>query len=216
MKKFINLYTILGVVFLFLFILLMILLNFDKSIISISGKEVGLSSINNLVTYKENENIDLITDIVMYLSFTVAIFEACLGLSQLVKRKSLFKVDKEILIFGISLIVLVALWLAFAYIIKINYRPLDNSELSFPSTHVLVVTFLGLASYFFINLKYNSALPKYISLFVAIVLISFVTIGRVAAGKHYITDSCGGLFLGLGLYFITFGIVNSLIINKEE
>lgn len=216
MKKFINLYTILGASFLFLFILLMILLAVDKSVITISGKEVGLSHINDWVNYKLNDNIDLMTDIILYLSFTVAIFEACLGILQLIKRKSLFKVDVEIIIFGVSLVIMVALWLIFSYIIKINYRPLDKDEVSFPSTHVFIVTFLALASHYFISLKYNSNIAKYISLFVAIVVIALVTIGRVAAGQHYITDSCGGLFLGLALYFITFGIVKVFINNKVE
>ena len=63
MKKFINLYTILGCSFLVLFIILMLLLNVDKAVIAESGQEVGLSHINNLVSYSYKENIDFMTDL---------------------------------------------------------------------------------------------------------------------------------------------------------
>ncbi|MBO5541982.1 MAG: hypothetical protein J5936_00935, partial [Acholeplasmatales bacterium] len=143
MKKFINLYTILGCSFLVLFIILMLLLNVDKAVIAESGQEVGLSHINNLVSYSYKDNIDTMTDLLMYVTFTVVVFEACLGLYQLITRKSLFKVDIEIIIFGIALVLMVALWLLFDYVIKINVRPTHKVEGSFPSTHVLITTFLA-------------------------------------------------------------------------
>ena len=51
MKKFLNIYNILGLSFLFLFIILMILLNADKAVIAGSGQPVGLSHINNYFKY---------------------------------------------------------------------------------------------------------------------------------------------------------------------
>lgn len=216
MKKFINLYTILGCASLFLFILLMILLNADKAVIAESGKEVGLSSINNLVKYSYKENLDLMTDLLFYVTFTVVVFEGCLGIIQLVTRKSLFKVDKEIIIFGISLVVMVVLWLVFDHLLKINVRPIDANEGSFPSTHVMMATFLALASHAFICMKYETRLPKYLSLVLAIIIISTITFGRVACGMHYITDVTGGLFMGLALYFITFGIIKGFKKDIEE
>jgi undecaprenyl-diphosphatase len=214
-KKFINLYTILGCSFLVLFIILMLLLNVDKAVIAESGKEVGLSHINNLVSYSYKENIDFMTDLLMYITFTVVVFEAGLGLYQLIKGKSLFKVDIEIIIFGIALVVMVALWLLFDYVIKINVRPTHEAEGSFPSTHVLITTFLALASHAFICYQYENKFAKYGSLLIAVSIIALVLFGRVASGMHYITDVTGGLFLGLALYFCTFGIIK-VFKAKEE
>ena len=215
MKKFINLYTILGCSFLVLFIILMLLLNVDKAVIAESGQEVGLSHINNLVSYSYKDNIDTMTDLLMYVTFTVVVFEACLGLSQLITRKSLFKVDIEIIIFGIALVLMVALWLLFDYVIKINVRPTHKVEGSFPSTHVLITTFLALASHGFICFAYENKIAKYGSLLLAISMIAIVLFGRVASGMHYITDVTGGLFLGLAFYFFTFGIIK-VFKAKEE
>lgn len=216
MKKLVNLYTILGFSFLVLFIILMLLLNVDKAVIAESGKEVGLSHINNLVSYSYKDNIDTMTDLLMYVTFTVVVFEGCLGIYQLVTRKSLFKVDIEIIIFGIALVVMVGLWLLFDYVIKINIRPTHEEEGSFPSTHVLITTFLALSSHAFICFVYDNKIAKYGSLLFAISIIAIVLFGRVASGMHYITDVTGGLFLGLALYFITFGLIKVFRKPKEE
>ncbi len=215
MKKFINLYTILGCSFLFLFILLIILLNVDKAVIAESGKEVGLSHINNIVSYKYNENVDFMSDLLFYITFTVVIFEAGLGLYQLIKKKSLFKVDIEIIIFGVSLVLMAAIWLLFDYVLKINVRPTHEDKGSFPSTHVFITTYLALASHAFICYRYDNKFAKYGSLLLAIIFITAVTCGRVASGMHYITDVTGGLFLGLTFYFIVFGIIKTFKIKDE-
>ena len=215
MKKFINLYTILGCSFLFLFLVLMLLLNVDKAVIAESGQAVGLSHINNLVSYSYKDNIDTMTDLLMYVTFTVVIFEVCLGIYQLIKRKSLFKVDIEIIIFGVSLVLCIAFWLLFDYVIKINIRPTHEEKGSFPSTHVLLTTFLALASHAFICFKYKNNFAKYGSLSLAVIIIAIVLFGRVASGMHYITDVIGGLFLGLAFYFATFGIIKVFKVEEE-
>lgn len=215
MKKFINLYTILGCSFLFLFILLIILLNVDKGVIAESGKEVGLSHINNIVNYQYKENIDFMTDLLFYITFTVVIFEAGLGLYQLIRKKSLFKVDIEIIIFGISLVLMVGVWLFFDYVLKINVRPTHEDKGSFPSTHAFITTYLALASHAFICYKYDNKIAKYGSLLLAIIFITTVVCGRVACGMHYITDVTGGLFLGLAFYFCTFGIIKAFKAKEE-
>ncbi|MCR5647873.1 MAG: phosphatase PAP2 family protein [Acholeplasmatales bacterium] len=215
MKKFINLYTILGCSFLVLFIILMLLLNVDKAVIAESNEAVGLSHINNIVKYSYKENVDFMTDLLFYITFTVVIFEACLGVYQLVKRKSLFKVDIEILVFGTSLVLMVIFWLLFDYVVKINIRPTHEAEGSFPSTHVFMTTFLALASHGFICYAYENKIAKYGSLLLAVSMIALVLFGRVASGMHYITDVTGGLFLGLAFYFCTFGIIK-VFKAKEE
>ncbi|MBR6071961.1 MAG: phosphatase PAP2 family protein [Acholeplasmatales bacterium] len=216
MKKFINLYIILGVSFLFLFILLLILLNFDKAVIAESGEEVGLSHINNLVKYEFNDNIDFMTDLLLYVTFIVVAYAGFKGLYQLITKKSLFKVDRSIIIFGVSLIVMVGLWLIFTKVIKVNIRPTNNDRNSFPSIHVMVATFLALSSHAFLCLNDRDKLVKYSSLVLAIVIIAIITVSRVAAGMHYITDVTGGLCIGLFLYFTTFGIIKVFKKNKEK
>ena len=215
MKKYFNLYVILGLSSLFLFVLLVILLNFDKAVIAESNEAVGMSHINNIVSYKYVKWVDKLSDVFFYLTFIVVACAIGLGIYQLVKNKSLAKVDKEIIIFGVFLVIAVGLWLSFDYVFKLNIRPTHEAKGSFPSTHVFLTTFFTLACHGYLCKKFKgNQLIKYLSLCVAIVFIVLMLITRVAAGMNYITDVTGGLFLGLSLYFLTFGISKYFV--KEE
>ena len=215
MKKFFNINMILGLSFLFLFILLIILLQVDKGIIAESGKPVGLSHINNLTTYAYNKDASLFSNLMFYATFVIVLIAVIIGLYQLIKNKSLKKVDKEIVIFGIGIVVAIIFWLLFDKVVKINVRPLDENEGSFPSTHVFLTTFFILMGRYLL-VKYNADKSiKIASIFLVVVYIGAMASLRVVAGKHYITDVIGGVLLGLAFYFIIYGIFNFLN-NKEQ
>ena len=122
MKKYFNLYVILGITFFVLFCLLVILLSVDKRVITLSGKEVGLSHLNDLVKYEENKTLDKISDIFFYFSFVSVAFGIGLGIYQLVKGKSIMMVDSSVVTYGIFIVFAVAFWLLFDKAIKVNYR----------------------------------------------------------------------------------------------
>ena len=214
MKKFFNLNMILGLSFLFLFCLLIILLQVDKGIIAESGKPVGLSHINNLTSYTYDKSASLLSNLMFYATFVIVLIAIIIGLYQLIKTKNIKKVDKEIIIFGIGIVVAAIFWLLFDKVIKINVRPLDENEGSFPSTHVFLTTFFILMGRYLL-IKYNNDKSiRIASIFLVVVYIGAMVALRVVAGKHYITDVIGGVFLGLAFYFITCGIFN-LLKNKE-
>lgn len=215
MKKFFNLNIILGISFLFLFCLLIILLQVDKAVIAESGQAVGLSHINNLVTYSYDSDSSTFSNLLFYATFGIVLGAIILGAYQLIKNKSLKKVDVEIIVFGIAIVVAAIFWIAFDKVIKINVRPIDASEGSYPSTHVFLTTFFLLMGRM-ILLKYKDDKAINIaSLILVIVYITAMVLLRVSAGKHYITDVVGGVFLGLAFYFITNGIIN-IIKNKSK
>ncbi len=214
MKKKINLYMILGLSFLVLFLILFALLNVDKAKVGIS--EVGLSSINKLVDYKYNGGWQIVADVFLYLGLAAVAVLAGIGAYQLFKRKSLFKVDRFISIFGIFFIIAAILWIMFDKVLIVNYRPIYyNGELesSFPSTHTFVVTFIFLSLHGMVSILTSDYRYKVGSLCIAVLAITLVSLSRVLAGMHYLTDVCGGLLLGLSLYFTCFGIIKA---NKEE
>lgn len=217
MKKILNKYLIVGIVFIFLFLLLMVLLNFNKANLGETNTPVGLSSINKLFVTNYVDIYNSMSQVGLYLSFIIIVGFAITGFYQLIKRKSLFKVDLDIILFGVGVIVLIITWLLFDKIIAYNYRPIyvnKNLEGSFPSTHVLFTTFV-LVSAFGISLNreknnfYNLAI-----LVIAILVITLTSLCRVLSGMHWATDVLGGLLLGLGYFFILYGIFKGL--NKKE
>lgn len=217
MKKILNKYLIVGIVFIFLFLLLMVLLNFNKANLGETNTPVGLSSINKLFVTNYVDIYNSMSQVGLYLSFIIIAGFAITGFYQLIKRKSLFKVDLDIILFGVGVIVLIITWLLFDKIIAYNYRPIyvnKNLEGSFPSTHVLFTTFV-LVSAFGISLNreknnfYNLAI-----LVIAILVITLTSLCRVLSGMHWATDVLGGLLLGLGYFFILYGIFKGL--NKKE
>ena len=196
------LYLITGSVLFLLFIILLII---DKSVGDrpITG---FLGNINNTVDYKYNHTVDVISDLLLYASF---IFVACaivLGILQLIKNKSLFKVDRIIIIYGIFAVLSLALWIFFDKIIKTSYRPL-NDENSYPSTHVFVfIYFSSFGTIILSRFIKNELLKKILLLLTLIIGVVLMPTLRVLCGMHYITDVFGGVLLGLSLFFISIAL----------
>ena len=183
------------------------------------GLEVGLAGLNKVFLANEyNKGIDLGTDILLYLSIFSFVFLVGLGVYQLVTRKSFKKVDKDIYFIGGLAVLMVILWLFFDKVAIINYRPInmgDKLESSYPSTHVLVTTFLTLSTFNLYGKYVNKNLVKVVEIVAAMFIIMFVCVGRIAAGMHYFTDVIGGLLLGLGLYF-TYETLKYLFLNENK
>lgn len=124
-----------------------------------------------------------------------------LGLYQLVKRKSIFKVDRDILILGLLYIATIGFYLFFEVNI-INYRPIlidGKREASYPSsTTVLCLTvMLTAARQFQIRIK-NKKIAGAVSKLSAGYGI-LMMIARLVSGVHWLTDILGGVLLSLRL-----------------
>lgn len=147
---------------------------------------------------------ELITNIVLILSFiTLGIF-AVLGLYQWITRKSFKKIDKQIRWMPIPLLLVVITYLIFDKLWILSYRPNGSREPSFPSTHVLIVTTI----FFIVTI----ILPKYIKNRVARIILEILMVvgialtctGRVLANLHWPLDVIGAIifaFIYSEIYF---------------
>ena len=108
-------------------------------------KNVGFAGINTwfhgLTGF--SESLYKITDWLGLVPIAVCGCFGILGLVQLIRRKSLMKVDRDIRLLGIYYIVVIAAYLAFE-MIPINYRPvlvdgMVKPESSYPSSTTLLV-----------------------------------------------------------------------------
>ena len=165
------------------------------------NSEVGLASINGWVrdVIGNNMTIYKITELLGYgLLLIVAVF-GVIGLIQLIKRKSLFKVDREIISLGVLYVCMLVVYVLFEKII-INYRPIlidKVLEASYPSSHTVLSICVG-TSFLMISSKYFDKYSKYLNVLIAI-LLTLVLAGRIISGVHWITDIVGGLIISLAL-----------------
>ena len=181
-----------------------------------NNTEIGLSSVNtgfrDLFFDKANEyfeQIYKITEYLGYLALLVCGCMGCVGLYQLIKRKSLLKVDRPIIVTGVLYVVTIGLYVLFEKVI-INFRPVimegeTEPEASFPSSHtMLIIVVMGsvvmLASYYF--KQKNTVLcgvlcwiVQAVAVFLAVAMIA----GRMICGVHWLTDIIGGVLISLTL-----------------
>ena len=215
MKKIFNLEIIVSIVCFLLFILLIVLLKtVDVQIVGATRSQIGLGTLNKTVfeTIGTSKFWYNLTEVFGYFAILVALAFGGLGFYQLIKRKSLVKVDKNLYAM-LGLYVIVAITYIFFEKVIINFRPVVNQELeaSFPSSHtLLVLCFLGAgiieSDYLFKDKTINLTVK-----IIAFVIMLLTVVGRLLAGVHWFTDILGSMFISASFIALYSGIVK--IIN---
>ena len=189
-----------------LFAVLVILVRFvDVQAIGPEGTRIGLSHLNRFVF--EMLGVHLlwyeITDWLGIAAIGTALLFAVAGLAQWVKRKSIWKVDREILALGGLYLVLIGLYVLFELAV-VNYRPIImpgsiHPEASFPSSHtMLVCVIMGSAIPLLGEYVKSDVLCKALRIICA-AIIAITVIGRLFSGVHWLTDILGGILISVML-----------------
>lgn len=135
---------------------------------------------------------DLITNIILASSIlTLALF-AGLGIYQWTTRKSIKKIDPELLWLPLPLVLIVLTYLIFE-IFPVNFRPDGSGESSFPSTHTMIVSTIFFVAMIILPHYVKNKTIRIILNIVMIALIALTTFGRVSANKHWVIDVIGGV-----------------------
>lgn len=188
-----------------LFLLLIVLVRaVDVAAIGPAGTSVGLSHVNgpihralgySALWYRVSEALGGLT-------LLVAAAFAVLGIFQLVRGRSLAKVDRELIALG-GLYAAVAVLYIFFDKVAVNYRPVlmpgeASPEASFPSSHaMLVCTVMGSAM-----MLADRYAPRRLvrPLRIACGAVIAVTVaGRMISGVHWFTDILGGALISAAL-----------------
>lgn len=198
-----------------LFALLIVLLCcVDVEPVGAVGTSVGLSHMNRFVFELTGVNMVwyIITDWLGLTAIIAAFLFALTGLVQLIKRRSILKVDKEIFALGGLYTLLIGIYVLFENVI-VNYRPIimpgcSNPEASFPSSHTMLVCVIMGSAIIIIGkyIKKKSLCTVIRGMCAAVIAVTVV--GRLISGVHWFTDILGGLLIStflLALYsaFIT-------------
>lgn len=196
----------------------------DKQSIGPNESQVGLATINKFFQERLgfNETFYKLSNLLGYIAFGIAFVYMVIGLIQLIKRKSIKKVDTEISILGLFYIITLIIYVLFEFV-KINYRPVlidGNLDPSYPSSHTLLALFIS-TSAIFVNLKIIGNKPLRITLnTITIILGLAILVGRIISGVHWITDILGGILIAttlvLGYLCVTEYFKEKSANNKTE
>ena len=211
----------LGVSLVVAFVLWTVLVRFvDVQAIGPDGSSVGLATLNRFVHELTGVNWILytVTDWLGLVPIAVALGFAILGLVQLIKRKSLWKVDYSILALGVFYIVVMAAYIFFE-IVVINYRPtlIDGYlEVSYPSSTTMLVMCVMPTAAMQLNVRIKNTVFRRCAVITIVAFTAFMVIGRLISGVHWISDIIGGALLSAGLVIIYYSIGNTLTKNVNQ
>ena len=193
--------------------LIMLLGIYDVAAIGPAGTEVGFSHINQFVHEFTGVNMIWydITDYIGYGAIAVCGMFAVAGFVQMIKRRSLLKVDREIWALGGLFIAVIGCYVFFEKYI-INYRPIvmpgeTAPEASFPSSHTMLIMTVMIAVMIVSDKYFSKGLGVLVR--VLCFVITLVTIGgRLYCGVHWFTDIIGGILLSATLLFLFAAVVS--------
>lgn len=212
-------YIITGILILIAIIFTILVTVVDVQSIGPKGSEVGFATINKFVLelFGRNDIFYNITEWLGIIPIIMVMIYAFIGCMQLVKRKNLFKVDKEIIALGVFYVVVAGLYVFFEKVI-INYRPVlieGILEASYPSSHTLMsICFCGSA--LMLNKKYfKEKHCKILNIFLIVTMI-LIVIGRLISGVHWFTDIVGGCLISAAVLMILNCFINNIEKTKEK
>ena len=171
-----------------------------------NGTEIGFAAFNlwfhritgvHMVLYTITDWLGLVP-ILICLCFGV------LGLSQWIGRRSLLRVDADLILLGIFYAAVIFCYLFFETV-PINYRPVligGVLEASYPSSTTLLVLSVTPTLKYQVDRRSDNDLVRKITTGASILFPAFMVLGRLVSGVHWATDIIGSVLLSAGLFML--------------
>lgn len=187
--------------------------NIDVKPIGPNESLVGFADINRLFHNLIGSNMIIykVTEFLGYIPIVMALVYVFIGLKELIERKSLLKVDREIYILALFYVLVVGVYVFFEKFI-VNYRPIlidGVLEASYPSSHTLMSICLC-GSSIIINKKIFKNKFGDVENILSVTLILLIVIGRIISGVHWFTDILGGIIISSALLVVFYSVISSI------
>lgn len=197
-----------------------LILTVDVQPVGVNGTVVGFATLNCSFHNMTGVNMTIyhITDWLGLVPLFCCMIYGAVGFVQLLQRKSLLKVDIDILLLGVYYVIVIFGYLIFE-MIPINYRPIlidGRMEVSYPSSTTLLVLSVMPTVIFQVDRRIKNRVVRRIITPSTILFSLFMLIGRTIAGVHWLTDIIGSVFLSAGLFLIYYANVLRLDKKREE
>ena len=168
-----------------------------------NGSSVGFAALNGAVHVALGVHWPLytLTDWLGLVPVGFVFGFAVLGLVQLIRRRSLVKVDQDILVLGGFYLVVLAAYLLFEKF-AVNYRLvlIDGFlEASYPSSTTMLTLCVIPTAMLQLRRRIPRAGLRRVILWMLGIFTAFMVVGRLLSGVHWLTDIVGGALLSAGL-----------------
>ena len=188
----------------------------DIAAVGPAGTSIGLSHLNKEVHDLIGVHMFWyqVTNLLGFWAILCGAIFACVGLKQLIERKSLKQVDAKILALGGLFVLLGVIYVLFEKVV-INCRPVlmegeTVPEASFPSSHtVLAFVIFGAIAMMLKDYLQDKRLASMLPTACPVRILVSV-IGRLISGVHWFTDILGGIFLSYALLMVFSGLLEKL------
>ena len=175
----------------------------DVRAIGPEGSEVGFGTLNQWFHKLTGVHLSLYyaTDYLSLIPLGIAAGFAILGAAQRIKRKSLTKVDRDILVLGGFYVAVIGAY-AFFELFPVNYRPIwieGRLEASYPSSTTMLVACVMSTAVMQLKSRVKAPRLRTCLCYAMTVFAVLMIVCRLISGVHWLTDIVGGLLLSAGL-----------------
>lgn len=169
-----------------------------------SHTPVGFASFNSWFHHFTGVQMPLytITDWLGLVPICVCLVFGTIGFLQLIQRKSLLRVDHDIIVLGVYYLLVILTYLLFEAF-PLNYRPIliDGClESSYPSSTTLLVLTVMPTLCFQCRRRLKNNKMNHIIITMTRLFSFFMVVGRLLSGVHWFTDIAGAILLSSGLF----------------
>ena len=178
----------------------------DVQPIGPENSSVGFAGINGAFHRLTGVHMALydITDILSVIPLGCVAAFGLLGLTQLIRRKDLRKVDSDLLVLGGFYVTVLAVFVLFEKL-AVNYRPVlieGVLEASYPSSTTMLVLCVMPSVMLQLHERMKAGTLKNCVQLLLAAFTAFMVIGRLISGVHWLTDIIGGVLLSIGLVLL--------------
>ena len=210
-----------GIGFLIAFLLWTVLIRcIDVQAAGPGGTNVGFAAFN-LWFHKltgVHMTVYTFTDWLGLVPIAVCLGFGVVGVFQLIRRRSLLRVDPDIILLGLYYILVILAYLVFE-MVPINYRPIligGALEASYPSSTTLLVLSVMPTLVFQVGRRCERKTVTRAVSIIVVLFSAFMVIGRAVSGVHWATDIIGAVFLSAGLFLLYRYAVDAADRRRED
>ena len=210
-----------GIGFLIVFLLWTALIRcVDVQAVGPRGTRVGFTAFNLWFHHLTGVHMTIytITDWLGLVPIVICLCFGAAGLIQMVRRRSLRRVDPDIVLLGLYYILVILAYLVFE-MVPINYRPIlinGALEASYPSSTTLLVLSVMPTLVFQVGRRCERKTVTRAVSIIVVLFSAFMVIGRSVSGVHWATDIVGSVLLSFGLFKLYQSAVTTVDLRNKN